>query len=321
MSFQSLLLWPENPGLSILLFAVVAMGFMYAARRPVHELLRALGHMIGGPLRIAARSLAQAAADIHQRNKAVLLAHGRQEVGSRVEREFERLAAIVTRDLQGYPTLQRKLLDEITSIEEDYKKCGEVPPPPPDWTEAVAAIANVKSTGNELVMRVLEEIKRSVSAIHDKALAEYRKCLRDAPQDPRGLHAVLALGRQEPDPGREEPGQPAVERAARVDAHMAKYEAINAGDRQGAARAHGLCVHTVRHRARGHDRRRGRRFHQLQADRAADVGDGGRGRLHHQLRCAPPKWRHWSSSSSRRRWVSSCWRRCASRISSRASPA
>ena len=129
MSFQSLLLWPENPGLSIVVLVVVAMGFMYAARRPVHELLRALGHMIGGPLRIAARSLAQAAADIHHRNKAVLLAHGRQELGSRVEREFERLAAIVTRDLQGYPTLQRKLLDEITKIEEDYKKCGEVPPP------------------------------------------------------------------------------------------------------------------------------------------------------------------------------------------------
>src|SRR5438067_9564404 len=175
MSFQSLLLWPENPGLSLVVLVVLAMGFMYAARRPVHELLRALGQMIGGPMRLAARSLAQAAADIHQRNKAVLLAHGRHEVGSRIEREFERLGAIVTRDLQAYPTLQRKLLDEITKIEEDYKKCGEVPPSPPDWTEAVAAVANIKSTGSELVLRVLEEIKRSVAGIHEKALSEYRK--------------------------------------------------------------------------------------------------------------------------------------------------
>jgi len=227
MSFQSLLLWPENPGLSIVVLVVVAMGFMYAARRPVHELLRALGHMIGGPLRIAARSLAQAAADIHHRNKAVLLAHGRQEVGSRVEREFERLAAIVTRDLQGYPTLQRKLLDEITKIEEDYKKCGEVPPPSPDWTDAVAAIANVKSTGNELVLRVLEEIKRSVSAIHDKALGEYRKSYETRHKI---LEGFMPFWRSvDKNLTQVEKNLATLQSSvSTVDAHMAKYEAINA---------------------------------------------------------------------------------------------
>ena len=227
MSFHSLLLWPENPGLSIVVLVVVAMGFMYAARRPVHELLRALGHMIGGPLRIAARSLAQAAADIHQRNKAVLLAHGRQEVGSRVEREFERLAAIVTRDLQGYPTLQRKLLDEITKIEEDYKKCGEVPPPPPDWTDAVAAIANVKSTGNELVLRVLEEIKRSVSAIHDKAIGEYRKSYETRHKI---LEGFMPFWRSvDKNLTQVEKNLASLQSSvSTVDAHMAKYEAINA---------------------------------------------------------------------------------------------
>src|SRR5436190_2183904 len=227
MSFQSLLLWPENPGLSIVVLVVVAVGFMYAARRPVHELLRALGHMIGGPLRIAARSLAQAAADIHHRNKAVLLAHGRQEVGSRVEREFERLAAIVTRDLQGYPTLQRKLLDEITKIEEDYKKCGEVPPPSPDWTDAVAAIANVKSTGNELVLRVLEEIKRSVSAIHDKALREYRKSYETRHKI---LEGFMPFWRSvDKNLTQVEKNLASLQSSvSSVDAHMAKYEAINA---------------------------------------------------------------------------------------------
>src|SRR3954462_15793811 len=228
MSFHSLLLWPENPGLSIVVLVVVAMGFMYAARRPVHELLRALGHMIGGPLRIAARSLAQAAPDIHHRNKAVLLAHGRQEVGSRVEREFERLAAIVTRDLQGYPTLQRKLLDEITKIEEDYKKCGEVPPPSPDCTDAVAAIANVKSTGNELVLRVLEEIKRSVTAIHDKALGEYRKSYETRHKI---LEGFMPFWRSvDKNLTQVEKNLAALQSSVKtVDAHMAKYEQINAG--------------------------------------------------------------------------------------------
>lgn len=228
MSSQSWLLWPDNAPLSILLAALVAMLFLYAARRPMHDLLRALGHALSAPLRLAAHSLSAAATDIRYRNRAVLLAHGRLEVGQRIEREFERLGALVTRDLQGYPTLQRKLLDEITRIEEDYKKCGEVPPSPPDWTEAVAAVANIKSTGSELVLKVLEEIKRSVTAIHDKALTEYRRAYE-------GRHRILegfmpfwrSVDRNLAQVEKNLAGLQAG--VSSVDAHMARYEEISAG--------------------------------------------------------------------------------------------
>src|SRR5918911_1666581 len=228
MSLQSWLLWPDNVAASLLVIAVLGMAFMYAARRPMHELLRSLGNIIGGPLRMAARSLGTAAAEIHNRNKAVLLAHGRQELGARIEREFERLGAIVTRDLQGYPTLQRKLLDEITKIEEDYKKCGEVPPSPPDWTEAVAAVTNIKSTGNELVLRVLEEIKRSVTTIHDKALAEYRKSYETRHKI---LEGFMPFWRSvDKNLAQVEKNLAALQSSVKgVDAHMAKYEQIVAG--------------------------------------------------------------------------------------------
>src|ERR671936_1440582 len=169
------MVWPDNAVLSMLTLLILAMVFLYAARKPMHDLLRSLGYLLSAPLRVAARWLVAAANDMRERNKAVLLAHGRSEVGARIEREFERISALVTRDLQGYPALQRKLLDEITRIEEDYKKCGEVPPSPPEWTEAVAAVATIKSTGSELVLKVLEEIKRSAAGIHDKAHAEYSK--------------------------------------------------------------------------------------------------------------------------------------------------
>ena len=228
MNSQSWLLWPDNVMLSVLVMAVVAMAFMYAARRPTHDLLRALGHALSAPLRLAARSLSAAAGDIRFRNRAVLLAHGKQEVGQRLEREFERLGAIVTRDLQGYPTLQRKLLDEITKIEEDYKKCGEVPPPPPDWTEAVKAVANIKSTGNELVVKVLEEIKRSTTAIHDKALAEYRKAYEGRH---RILEGFMPFWRSvDKNLAQVEKNLAALKSSvSTVDAHMAKYEQISAG--------------------------------------------------------------------------------------------
>jgi len=169
-------IWPGNPALSALLWFVIAMPFLYAARAPVHGLLRSLGALANGPLRLAARTLAATARDLRERNRAVLFAQGREETAERIGREFERVAALVKRDLEGYPALQRKLLDEITRVEEDYKKCGEVPPPPPDWVEAVSAVAKIKPVnGNELVLRVLEEINDSIKSIHEKTLAEYRR--------------------------------------------------------------------------------------------------------------------------------------------------
>jgi len=165
---------PGNPGLSALILFVIAMPFLYAARKPVHELVRAVGHLAGGPLRLASKWLLAVAKEMRERNRQVLLAHGREETEQHIAREFERIGALVRRDLEGYPALQRRLLDEITRVEEDYKKCGEVPPPPPEWVEAVDAVAKVKN-GNELVQRVLEEINRSIKTIYDRTLGEYRE--------------------------------------------------------------------------------------------------------------------------------------------------
>ncbi|HEX6155021.1 MAG TPA: hypothetical protein VFZ54_03295, partial [Burkholderiales bacterium] len=223
---QAWMIWPENPALSILVLALLGMVFLYAARRPMHDLLHAVGGLVGAPLRVGARWLAAVANAMRQRNKAVLLAHGRQEVGNRIEREFERLAATVRRDLQGYPTLQRKLLDEITRIEEDYRKCGEVPPPPPDWVEAVAAVANVKS-GSEMVQGILEEIKRSVDKMHEKTLGEYRRSYETRHKI---LEGFMPFWRSV-DKTLTEVDKKLTELqngAGAVDAHMEKYEAINA---------------------------------------------------------------------------------------------
>ena len=223
---QPWMLFPDNPALSVFVLAIVALGFLYAARRPMHELLRALGALLGGPLRLGARWLVTTAEQMKERNRAVLLAHGRHEVGQRIEREFERLGAVVRRDLQGYPTLQRKLLDEITRIEEDYKKCGEVPPPPPDWVEAVTAMAEVK-TGGEIVQRILEEIKTSIGRIHDKAISEYRKSYESRHKI---LESFMPFWRSV-DRNIAEVNKKLgdlQESAKGVDALMAKYEAINA---------------------------------------------------------------------------------------------
>jgi hypothetical protein len=219
------MIWPDNAALSALILFLIALPFLYAARKPAHDLIRSLGRLADGPLRLAARWLVAAAADLKDRNKAVLLAHGREEVGQHIAREFERVAALVKRDLDGYPALQRKLLDEITRVEEDYRKCGEVPPPAPEWVEAVAAIAKIKSNGNEMLQRILEEISRSVTEIHEKALAEYRRAYETRHKILDGFMPFWrSLDANLTQADRKLTGLH--ERAAAIDGQMERYEQI-----------------------------------------------------------------------------------------------
>ncbi|HZE11840.1 MAG TPA: hypothetical protein VE034_09695 [Burkholderiales bacterium] len=225
-SNQFWMIWPGNAVASALIIFVIAMPFLYAARKLVHDLVRSLGNMVGGPLRLAARWLFATARDMKERNRQVLFAHGREEVGQTIEREFERIGAMVTRDLEGYPALQRKLLEEITRVEEDYKKCGEVPPPPPEWVEAVTAISKVKSEGNEMVQRILEEIKRSVETIHAKALAEYRRAYESRHKILNGFMPFWrSLDKTFGQVDKKLTGLQ--DTSSKIDAQMEKYEQIN----------------------------------------------------------------------------------------------
>ena len=225
-SSQFWMIWPGNAVASALILFAIAMPFLYAARKVVHDLFRSIGHMIGGPLRLGARWLFATARDMKERNKAVLLAHGKEEVGQHIEREFERVGLLVTRDLEGYPALQRKVLDEITRVEEDYKKCGEVPPPPPDWVEAVAGIAKIKSEHSEMVKRILEEIKRSVDSIHGKALEEYRRAYQSRHKI---LNGFMPFWRSlDKTFGQVDQKLTGLQQtSSKIDAQMEKYEQIN----------------------------------------------------------------------------------------------
>ena len=219
------MIWPGNAALSALAWFVIAMPFLYAARQPAHELLRALGRLAGGPLRAASHWLLGAARDLRERNRQVLLAHGREEAGQQIAREFERVSLLIRRDLAGYPALQRRLLDEITRVEDDYKKCGEVPPPPPEWLDAVSAVAGVKSGGNELVTRLLEEINRSIKDIHEKTLAEYRRAYDERHKI---LHGFMPFWRSLDQTLAQADRKitSLTDRAAAIDAHMARFEQI-----------------------------------------------------------------------------------------------
>lgn len=156
---------------------LVVLVSLYLARNPVHTAITILSIAISRPFRVGSHYLRQGAADLRVRNQTVLVAQGQEDVGQRIEREFERVDAAVRRDLQSFPVLQRKLLDEITAIEDDYQQSREVPPPPPEWIRAVSPLLKIKAGPDRIVEGVLESLKTTVSKGQDRAIAEYRKAV------------------------------------------------------------------------------------------------------------------------------------------------
>lgn len=222
------MLFPENPMLSALLLVLIAIPFLYAARKPMHGLIHSLTRAAGNGLRLGGRGLARGAQELRARNKTVLLVHGREEARQEIEREFDRVTAQVQRDLGGYPALQRRLLDELTRVEEDYKKCGEVPPPPPEWIKAVETIAGIRNTGDGLVQKILEDIAGSIGQIYDKVVAEYRRSSEERHKILKGFMPFWrSLEQTLTRVDRNLTGMQA--EAARIDALMDKYREINAG--------------------------------------------------------------------------------------------
>lgn len=177
------LFWPDSVALSILVLGILAMLFLYAARKPMHGVIRSICNLITQSTRFISRWLFLSAENLRLRNQSVLLAHSQESAASMIDREFERVGNTIRKDMQEFPALQRKLLEEVTRIEEDYRRCGEVPPPPPEWVEALESISQIKS-GGDIPRKLLEDINKSIQKIHDKTVAEYRHAYE-------GRHKIL----------------------------------------------------------------------------------------------------------------------------------
>jgi prefoldin subunit 5 len=221
------MIWPENPALSAIVLFFIVVPLLYAARRPMQGLFRSMTRAFSNPLRLGARWLSSSAVALRQRNRLVLLAHGREEAMKSIEREFERVTAVVKRDLHGYPALQRKVMDEITRIEEDYQKCGEVPPPPPEWTKAVGSIAKIKPSGDGLVERILSDISQSIDEIYNKVVAEYRRSYEERHKILKGFQPFWRSLEQTL--GKVDKNITGLQNsAAKIDAQVEKVQHINA---------------------------------------------------------------------------------------------
>ncbi|MDO8989494.1 MAG: hypothetical protein Q7U91_07645 [Sideroxyarcus sp.] len=230
MDWHSWLFWPDRVALSVLTLGILVMLFLYAARKPMHGVIHSVCHLVTQSARFLSRWLFMTAESLRLRNLSVLMSHGQESATTLIEREFERVVAIINKDLQEFPVLQRKLLEEVTRIEEDYHKCGEVPPPPPEWVDAIESVAQIKS-GGDIPRKMLEDINKSILKIHEKTVAEYRRSYEDRHKILKGMQpswrSVDKLM------GEMDKKMLTLEgNAKQIDGHIAKYEGMRAGDKK-----------------------------------------------------------------------------------------
>ena len=167
---------PNNPTLSVLILFILVLILPYFARGPAHRSIRAFCRVIRNALRFVACSILAAEKRVAARNREVLLAEGRDALERELEREFHRVDMVVERDLQGYPTLNRKLSEEIAKIDNDYNESNEVPPAPPVWVNAVEAVAQLADkNGDGMVGEILSDIHKTIERQQKNAMDAYWK--------------------------------------------------------------------------------------------------------------------------------------------------
>ncbi len=176
---ELIMVWSDAPALSITIWLLLIIAVLYFARKPAHHTIRSFSRIVHNALRLVSRSVNASADRLSNRNREVLLAQGQEASERYIEREFHRVEAVVSRDLSAYPGLHRGMKDIIINIDEDYRRCAEVPPDPPEWTQVVQAIAKLPAKQDPVVGKILNDIDHTVQDAHESAMKEYRKASKE----------------------------------------------------------------------------------------------------------------------------------------------
>ena len=241
MSLETLLAITPWPALSAVIWIALLMVVLYLARRTAHSAIRAATGALARGLRLASHSVTNGEARLALRNREVLLAAGREAKERVIEREFERVADTVRKDLSSYPSMHRSLSEAITKIDEDHANAVEVPPEAPGWVRAVEAVAKLDAKNG--ASEVLGDIHKSLVRSHGEAMASYRKASGER-------HELLRRMMPEWRTIRETLGrvnktvESVINRSVALDRHMTEYEDMVKGhDRSVSVLSSSSLVH------------------------------------------------------------------------------
>jgi hypothetical protein len=221
---------PEMPGVSIAIWIVASMIFLFFAREPVHKMIQAFSDATAGGLRKLAEWTKITAQSMREKDRKVLLESGVAKIQGEILQEFSKIDMANTKSLAGYPKLQLRLDENISQIERDYNECGQVTPEAPGWSEVIKSIAKVQgSTSDRIIEGMLGEIHKSAIDGEKKALAEFREV---SAKRHKILGSMAAVWKRVEKLGKEISNQveKVMENSRNIEKYMAQYEKISAAE-------------------------------------------------------------------------------------------
>jgi hypothetical protein len=220
--------WLRGSSLPLYFLVLLAVLFLYLGRGQMHIALRTFFGAIQKLFLSARQEILRAHGRLLSRNREVLLSWGQAAAEQAIEREFHRLHAVVTRDLSGYPALQRKLSDQVMALDEDYRSSTESPPVSPSWLQALDHLSEIPTHGDPIVHEMLGHLQGSLEKSQKSAMKEYREVSRKRHQQ---LHRMLPFWREADQTlGRvQRTLEDVSERSRVIDAQMEKLEQMRAG--------------------------------------------------------------------------------------------
>lgn len=234
--------------LTLMVVVIGAIVILFLARESAHAAINSLFRALYRSLRLAAASLRQAANQLRSRNRDVLLHHGQLQVEHDLTKEFAEISSFVQRDLGGYPHIQNQIQQQITLIQDDYERSGQVAAPLPEWVEAVEAVAKLRKQGatTNINTSILEQIHNAAELQHKENLKQIRELSSERHKILRGMTAswrklvgsVDSTGSSLKE---------IVRRSERIDTHMQRFNAIVDGTpaAERALFSSALCQFTI----------------------------------------------------------------------------
>ena len=169
-----LTVWSDSLWVSAIVWALLAIVLMYLARRPAHDALCVMSSALARWLRTAARALSGVRGRLLAQQRILHAAMALDLAERRIERTTRRFAHSIERDLGAFPQLQRRLTDQIERIDRDYHDSADTPPVPPQWLDAVDAVARTQGAGDSAVAGILDAMHGTLTRAAHDSLDEFR---------------------------------------------------------------------------------------------------------------------------------------------------
>ncbi len=184
---SSMMLWPESPGLSFAVALILLVLVMFGARAPAHRVIQGIAKAVTQGCKLTSEAITAVQERLAERNREVLMSAGAQETERQIEQEFQRISDAVERDLSAYPALHRQLADQVTRIDEDYRRATDTPPDTQSWAETLTVASQLaeKSGSQTAAAKAVDALRVGIHEAHAEEMEVYRASSRQR-------HALLS---------------------------------------------------------------------------------------------------------------------------------